>query len=44
MKEEFAKRNVKVLAVSIDPLDKHFGWRMILMKHKAAGLISHHSR
>lgn len=27
LKEEFAKRNVKVLAVSIDPLDKHFGWR-----------------
>jgi thioredoxin-dependent peroxiredoxin len=24
--EEFAKRNVKVLAVSVDPLDKHFGW------------------
>jgi len=27
LKDEFAKRNVKVLAVSIDPLDKHFGWR-----------------
>lgn len=27
LKEEFAKRNVKVLAVSIDPLDKHLGWR-----------------
>jgi alkyl hydroperoxide reductase subunit AhpC len=27
LKEEFARRNVKVLAVSIDPLDKHFGWR-----------------
>lgn len=26
MKQEFAKRNVKVLAVSVDPLDKHFGW------------------
>ncbi|MCG2616342.1 peroxiredoxin [Terrimonas sp. NA20] len=24
--DEFAKRNVKVLAVSIDPLDKHHGW------------------
>ena len=24
--EEFAKRNVKVLAVSVDPLDKHHGW------------------
>ena len=23
---EFAKRNVKVLAVSVDPLDKHEGW------------------
>jgi thioredoxin-dependent peroxiredoxin len=23
---EFAKRNVKVLAVSVDPLDKHKGW------------------
>jgi alkyl hydroperoxide reductase subunit AhpC len=26
LKEEFAKRNVKVLAVSVDPLDKHHGW------------------
>ena len=24
--EEFAKRNVKVLAVSVDPLDSHQGW------------------
>jgi thioredoxin-dependent peroxiredoxin len=24
--DEFAKRNVKVLAVSVDPLDKHVGW------------------
>lgn len=27
LKNEFAKRNLKVLAVSVDPLDKHFGWR-----------------
>jgi alkyl hydroperoxide reductase subunit AhpC len=27
LKDEFAKRNVKVLAVSVDPLDKHFEWR-----------------
>lgn len=27
LKEEFKKRNVKVLAVSVDPIDKHFGWR-----------------
>jgi alkyl hydroperoxide reductase subunit AhpC len=26
LKEEFAKRNVKVLAVSVDPLDKHMTW------------------
>ena len=26
LQEEFAKRNVKVLAVSVDPLDKHLGW------------------
>ena len=26
LKEEFAKRNVKILAVSVDPLDKHEGW------------------
>jgi thioredoxin-dependent peroxiredoxin len=26
LKEEFAKRNVKVMAVSVDPLDKHKGW------------------
>ncbi|NBO58256.1 MAG: peroxidase, partial [Chitinophagia bacterium] len=26
LKEEFAKRNVKVLAVSVDPLDKHKQW------------------
>jgi alkyl hydroperoxide reductase subunit AhpC len=27
LKAEFEKRNVKVLAVSVDPLDKHLGWR-----------------
>ncbi len=27
LKEEFAKRNTKVLAVSVDALDSHFGWR-----------------
>jgi thioredoxin-dependent peroxiredoxin len=27
LKEEFEKRNVKVLAVSVDPLDKHLSWR-----------------
>lgn len=26
LKEEFAKRNVKVLAVSVDPLASHHGW------------------
>ena len=26
LKDEFAKRNVKVLALSVDPLDKHMGW------------------
>ena len=26
LQEEFARRNVKVLAVSVDPLDKHQGW------------------
>lgn len=26
LQEEFAKRNVKVLAVSVDTLDKHEGW------------------
>ena len=26
LNDEFAKRNVKVLAVSVDPLDKHKGW------------------
>jgi alkyl hydroperoxide reductase subunit AhpC len=26
LQDEFAKRNVKVLAVSVDPLDKHKGW------------------
>jgi len=26
LKDEFAKRNVKVLAVSVDPMDKHQGW------------------
>lgn len=26
LKDEFAKRNVKVLALSVDPLDKHQGW------------------
>ena len=27
LKKEFEKRDVKVLAVSVDPLDKHMGWR-----------------
>ncbi|MEP6594314.1 MAG: peroxiredoxin [Ginsengibacter sp.] len=27
LKKEFEKRNVKVIAVSVDPLDKHMGWR-----------------
>jgi thioredoxin-dependent peroxiredoxin len=27
LKEEFAKRNVKVLAVSVDDLEKHLQWR-----------------
>jgi len=26
LKSEFDKRNVKVLALSVDPLDKHLGW------------------
>lgn len=26
LQNEFAKRNVKVLALSVDPLDKHQGW------------------
>jgi len=26
LKDEFARRDVKVLAVSVDPLDKHSGW------------------
>lgn len=26
LSEEFAKRNVKVLALSVDPVDKHLGW------------------
>lgn len=26
LKEEFDQRNVKVLAVSVDPLEKHLGW------------------
>ena len=26
LKEEFANRNVKVLAVSVDPLDSHLSW------------------
>jgi len=26
LKDEFAKRNAKVLAVSVDPLDSHKGW------------------
>ncbi len=27
LKKEFEKRNVKVLAVSVDPLDKHISWK-----------------
>ena len=27
LKKEFDKRNTKILAVSVDPLDKHLGWK-----------------
>ncbi|HET7116036.1 MAG TPA: peroxiredoxin [Hanamia sp.] len=27
LQKEFAKRNTKILAVSVDPLNKHFGWQ-----------------
>jgi alkyl hydroperoxide reductase subunit AhpC len=27
LKDEFAKRNVKVLALSVDPMESHLGWR-----------------
>ncbi len=27
LKNEFEKRNVKVIAVSVDPIEKHMGWR-----------------
>jgi alkyl hydroperoxide reductase subunit AhpC len=27
LKDEFAKRNTRVLAVSVDPLDSHLGWK-----------------
>ena len=27
LKSEFEKRNVKVLAVSVDPIEKHHGWK-----------------
>jgi alkyl hydroperoxide reductase subunit AhpC len=27
LKDEFAKRNTKIIAVSVDPLDKHLSWR-----------------
>jgi alkyl hydroperoxide reductase subunit AhpC len=26
LKDEFAKRNTKVIALSVDPIDKHHGW------------------
>lgn len=26
LKDEFTKRNVKVMALSVDPVDKHLGW------------------
>lgn len=26
LQDDFAKRNVKVLALSVDPIDKHYGW------------------
>lgn len=26
LKDEFAKRNVKALALSVDPIDSHYGW------------------
>lgn len=38
LKEEFARRNVKVLAVSVDPLDKHFGWRTDINETQACNV------
>ena len=39
LKKEFEKRNVKVLAVSVDPLDKHMDGEMTLMKPRMVLLI-----
>lgn len=38
LQEEFAKRNVKVLAVSVDPLDKHFEWRKDINETQACSV------
>lgn len=27
LKDEFERRNTKIIAVSVDPIDKHLGWR-----------------
>ncbi len=27
LKDEFDKRNTKIIAISVDPVDKHLGWR-----------------
>ena len=35
LKGEFEKRNVKVIAVSVDPLESHKGWVNVSMKRKA---------
>ena len=28
LKDEFAKRNAKAIAISVDPIDDHHGWRV----------------
>jgi len=38
LQKEFDKRGVKVIAVSVDPLDKHLGWREDINKTQSVNV------
>lgn len=42
LQEEFRKRNVKVLAVSVDDLEKHKGWVNDINETQHCQVDSHH--
>ncbi len=44
LKDEFAKRNVKVLALSVDPVDKHLSWISDINETQHCNVVPDHCR